>query len=185
MDEARPVVARQALEGVAERMAEVEQCPVAPFVFVGRHAGGLGAAGLRDGGTAGRSAREDLTAVALEPLEEAGVVDQAVFDGFGIAGAELARRQRVEAVGVGEDEKLGWWKAPTRFLPWGALMPVLPPTEESTWARRLVGICTKRMPRFSVAAAKPARSPTTPPPSATTTSPRSSLAASTALHTAS
>ena len=27
----------------------------------------------------------------------------------------------------------GWWKAPIRFLPWGELMPVLPPTEESTW----------------------------------------------------
>ncbi len=64
----------------------------------------------------------------------------------------------------------GWWKAPMRFLPWGELMPVLPPTDESTWASREVGACTKRTPRRSVAAANPARSPTTPPPSATTRS---------------
>ena len=46
-------------------------------------------------------------------------------------------------------------------------MPVLPPTEESTWASSVVGTCTKSTPRSSIAAAKPARSPTTPPPSAT------------------
>ena len=56
---------------------------------------------------------------------------------------------------------------------WRALMPVLPPTLESTCASSVVGICTKCMPRRVIAAAKPARSPTTPPPSATTTSPRS------------
>ena len=46
-------------------------------------------------------------------------------------------------------------------------MPVLPPTELSTWASRVVGIWTKSMPRSRTAAAKPVRSPTTPPPSAT------------------
>ena len=58
-------------------------------------------------------------------------------------------------------------------------MPVLPPTEESTCASSEVGICTKCMPRRTMPAAKPARSPMTPPPSAMTTSPRSSRAAST------
>ena len=52
-------------------------------------------------------------------------------------------------------------------------MPVLPPTEESTCASSVVGICTKRMPRRTMLAAKPARSPITPPPSAITRSPRS------------
>ena len=47
-------------------------------------------------------------------------------------------------------------------------MPVLPPTEESTCASSVVGICTKRMPRRTMLAAKPARSPITPPPSAIT-----------------
>src|SRR3954468_19053815 len=40
----------------------------------------------------------------------------------------------------------GWWKAPTRFLPSERLIPVLPPTELSTWASRLVGTCTKGRP---------------------------------------
>ena len=30
----------------------------------------------------------------------------------------------------------GWWKAPTRFLPSGELIAVLPPTLELTWASR-------------------------------------------------
>ena len=64
-------------------------------------------------------------------------------------------------------------------------MPVLPPTELSTWASRLVGICTKGMPRRTLAATKPARSPTTPPPRATIASPRSSRASSTRSQTVS
>jgi len=49
---------------------------------------------------------------------------------------------------------------------------VLPPTEESTIASRVVGNCTQSMPRIQQAAAKPARSPTTPPPSAYTVASR-------------
>ena len=41
-----------------------------------------------------------------------------------------------------------------------------PPTEESTWASREVGICTNFTPRKKLAAANPARSPITPPPRA-------------------
>src|SRR3546814_8661189 len=62
----------------------------------------------------------------------------------------------------------GGWKAPTRFLPCGRSTAVLPPTEESTIASSVVGGCTQSMPRIQHAAAKPARSPTTPPPSAYT-----------------
>ena len=61
-------------------------------------------------------------------------------------------------------------------------MATLPPTEESTWESRVVGICTKSTPRRTVAAAKPARSPTTPPPRATTASVRVSPAAIMASH---
>ena len=43
--------------------------------------------------------------------------------------------------------RIGWWKAPIRFLPWRELMPVLPPTEESTCASSVVGTCTKSRPR--------------------------------------
>ena len=46
-------------------------------------------------------------------------------------------------------------------------MAVLPPTEESTWARSVVGTCARLTPRLRMPAAKPVRSPITPPPSAT------------------
>ena len=61
-------------------------------------------------------------------------------------------------------------------------MPVLPPTEESTCASSVVGTCTKRMPRRTRLAARPARSPMTPPPSATTSPPRSSPISSRRSH---
>ena len=67
----------------------------------------------------------------------------------------------------------GWWKAPIRFLPAGWSIATLPPTLESTCASSVVGHCTNGTPRLKVAAAKPARSPTTPPPSATTGESRS------------
>src|SRR5260221_496323 len=47
-------------------------------------------------------------------------------------------------------------------------MAVLPPTDESTCASSVVGTWSNATPRWYTAAAKPARSPTTPPPSATT-----------------
>ncbi len=34
------------------------------------------------------------------------------------------------------------------FLPSGWLMPVLPPTDESTWASSVVGTWMKSMPRW-------------------------------------
>lgn len=49
-----------------------------------------------------------------------------------------------------------------RFLPSGISTPVLPPTEESTCASRVVGIWHSETPRRKVAAAKPVMSPTTP-----------------------
>mmetsp|Transcript_18640 Transcript_18640/g.60809 ORF Transcript_18640/g.60809 Transcript_18640/m.60809 type:complete len:205 (-) Transcript_18640:240-854(-) len=63
--------------------------------------------------------------------------------------------------------RLGWWKAPTKFLPLGTLMAVLPPTDESSIAIIEVGTCTTGTPRMYVAATYPVRSPTTPPPRAT------------------
>ena len=43
---------------------------------------------------------------------------------------------------------------------------VFPPTEESTAANNVVGICTNFIPRRNIDAANPDMSPTTPPPSA-------------------
>ena len=68
----------------------------------------------------------------------------------------------------------GWWNAPDQVLARArGRSPVLPPTLLSTWASSVVGTPTQATPRSQVAAAKPARSPTTPPPSATTASSRS------------
>ena len=50
-------------------------------------------------------------------------------------------------VSVSHTTRDGCQKAPIRFLPAGILMAVLPPTEESTAARKVVGICMNRMPR--------------------------------------
>ena len=47
------------------------------------------------------------------------------------------------------------------------MIAVFPPTEESTWASRVVGTWAKPTPRLSTPAANPVRSPITPPPSAT------------------
>ena len=44
--------------------------------------------------------------------------------------------------------------------------PVLPPTDESTCASKLVGIWHTSIPLIYVDATKPAKSPTTPPPNA-------------------
>ena len=45
-------------------------------------------------------------------------------------------------------------------------MPVLPPIDESTCDKSVVGICIRFTPLKNKSAAKPTRSPITPPPSA-------------------
>ena len=70
----------------------------------------------------------------------------------------------------------GWWNAPIRFFPFGWLIPTFPPTDESTIASSDVGTINSGNPRLYVAAANPARSPTTPPPTATTAVFRSAAA---------
>src|SRR5690606_32782760 len=92
--------------------------------------------------------------------------------------APISRGGSVASVSRSATTRLGWWNAPTRFLPAAALIAVLPPTLESTCASNVVGSCTKPQPRLRIAAAKPVRSPITPPPSASTGSPRSTSSAS-------
>src|SRR5690606_25716294 len=91
--------------------------------------------------------------------------------------APISRGGSVASVSRSASTRLGWWNAPTRFLPAAALIAVLPPTLESTCASSVVGSCTKPQPRLRIAAAKPVRSPITPPPSASTWSPRSTSSA--------
>ena len=80
--------------------------------------------------------------------------------------AENSRLGRVFRRSKSTTTESGWWKEPTRFLPELRLIPVFPPTELSTMARRVVGTWWKEIPLRKLAAAKPARSPTTPPPMA-------------------
>ncbi len=89
------------LERVAEGMAEIEQRPLAALALVTRDDGGLHATAHRDGVLARGTACEQLPPVRLQPGEEAGIPEQAIFDDFGIASAELPRRQRVEQRGIG------------------------------------------------------------------------------------
>ncbi len=51
-----------------------------------------------------RAAGEDVLPIRFQPGEERGVAEQPVFGDFGVTGAELARRQRVEQRGVGDDQ---------------------------------------------------------------------------------
>ena len=87
-----------------EGVAEIEQGALAGFALVARHRNGLGTAARRDRMLARRPAREQVAPIGVEPGEECGVVDQAIFDDFGVASAEVARRQRVEQSGIGDHQ---------------------------------------------------------------------------------
>ena len=180
MHQPRAVIGGRGFQRVAEGVAEIEQRAVAGLELVARRRrrpwrGRIRAiASVRAG-----PPRKDLAPVLLQPGEELRPVDQAVFGDLGIAGAEFAQRaacraRRCRPAPASADGTRRSGSCRARLL-----MPVLPPTEESTWASSEVGICTKFMPRRTMPAAKPVRSPMTPPPSAITASPRSSRAART------
>ena len=97
MDEPGGVVAGDALERVAEGVAEVEQRAVAVLALVAHDDGGL----RRGSSAATASSRSGPPAktprqFASHQSKKRGVVDQAVFHHLGIAGAHLAQGQRVE-----------------------------------------------------------------------------------------
>ena len=81
---------------VAEGVAEIEQRALAGLALVARDDRGLGAAGGGDRVLARRAAGEDVGVIGFQPGEEGLVAEHAIFGDFGVAGAELARRQRVE-----------------------------------------------------------------------------------------
>ncbi len=95
----------EALERVAEGVAEIEQRALAALFLVGGDDARLGGAARRDRLQPRRPAGEHRAPVAFEPSEEVAVADQAVFGHLGVAGAELARAQRVEDAGVGEHQR--------------------------------------------------------------------------------
>ena len=53
--------------------------------------------------------------------------------------ARSSRSGSVSRVRVSAITAIGWWNAPIMFLPKGWLIPVLPPTELSTWLSKVVG----------------------------------------------
>ena len=101
------------------------------------------------------SPASSVVAVRLAPFEEGEIVDQAVFDDFGIARAQLAGGQRVEHVaGRSAPARAGGTRR-SNSCRRGVLIAVLPPTELSTCASSVVGIWTKPQPRLTIAAGEP------------------------------
>ena len=89
---------------MAERVAEIEQRALAVLALVAGDDRGLGAAGGRNRMLARRAAGEDVGVVGFEPGEKGFVAEHAIFRDFGISGAELARRQRVERRRIGDHQ---------------------------------------------------------------------------------
>lgn len=104
MDQSLGLVGDGTFQRVAEGVAEVKQSSVAGFQFVGCNNGCFGAAGVCDCLFALWSAVEDALPVDFQPLEELGVVDQAVFGNFCISGAEITRAERVQNGCVSKDK---------------------------------------------------------------------------------
>ena len=99
------VVAGRRFQRMAEGVAEIEQRAVAGLELVAGDDIGLGAAGFGDRlRPAPAPPANTSPPVPLQPGEEFRPVDQPVFGDLGIAGAEFARRQRVERVGVGQHQ---------------------------------------------------------------------------------
>ena len=98
-------IAGGGFQRVAEGVAEIEQgAGAALLALVGGDDCGLAAAGDGDRLVALRPAGDDGAPVLLQPGEECGVVDQAVFGHLGIAGAEDARAQRIEHARIGQHQ---------------------------------------------------------------------------------
>ncbi len=107
--------------------------------------GGLGGAGGGTASTRSPVAGQNAAPGAFQPPEQLFVAQQAIFSHLGVAGPQFPCRQSIERRRIATT-RTGWWKAPTRFFPWGELMPVLPPTEESTCDSKVVGACTTSTP---------------------------------------
>ena len=88
-----------ALDGVAERVAEIEQRAIAALVLVARDDFGLDLAGALDGvRERGGVARQQLRGIRSSQSKKLAVDDEPVLDDFGEAGAQLAIGQRGERV---------------------------------------------------------------------------------------
>src|SRR3984893_11485401 len=100
-----PIIGGDAFECMAEGMAEVEERPVALLIFIPRDNCRLRLAACRNRLNALGPAFANLAPMRFQPSTKTHVVDEAIFDNFGIAGAELPRRQCVERGGIGKNKQ--------------------------------------------------------------------------------
>jgi hypothetical protein len=148
-------VAALGFERVAEGVAQVQQGPpaVAPRLelVIGDH-GGFQPAAFADGVRQRRRiAGHGACAMGLAPIPER-TFQQAMLGHLAPARPQLARGQGAQRRGIGQHQ-LRLVEGAEQILAVAVLMPVLPPTELSTCASRLVGHCTKGRPRSTEAAA--------------------------------
>ena len=95
---------------------------------------------------------------------------QPVLGHLGVAGVEHARRQRIEDAGIGENE-IGLVEGADEVLAAAGVDAGLAADRRNRPGRGASSAPGRSaMPRRTTAAAKPARSPTTPPPKASTAS---------------
>ena len=100
-----PTVAAQGFQGMADRVAEIEDTPAIAFPFVCRDHRGLdGAGGPDDPVKRGRFQLQDLVHVLFQKREEFGVRDHPVFDDFRQACPVFTRGERPEGAGIDEDQ---------------------------------------------------------------------------------
>jgi hypothetical protein len=124
-------VAGGGFEGVAYGVAEVEDGAEAGFGFVLADDGGFdGAAAGDDTGEFAGLELEEAGQGAFELREECGVVDNAVFDDFGEAGAVFAAGEGAEGIQIaqhesglpeGADEVLSGGEVDAGFASYGAI----------------------------------------------------------------
>ena len=90
---------------MAERMAKVEQRPIAGFHLVARNDRRLGADARLDRRRQRRAiVAEDALPIGLEPGKKLRVAEKPVLGDFGIPGPHLAWGQRRQHGGIGDDE---------------------------------------------------------------------------------
>src|SRR5687768_3008787 len=91
---------------MAEAVAQVEEGPLSSAIFnVSLDEPQLGANAMLDRGLAeGLISGEQGRAVGFAPCEEGSIVNQAIFDDFRIAGAQLPRIERFQECRIGDDQ---------------------------------------------------------------------------------
>ena len=88
-------------------------------------------------------ARDDCRGALLDDRRDAlAAGHERVLRDLAEPAAVLAVAAACVSVATSANTAIGWWNAPTRFLPSGRFTPVLPPIAASTFASSVVGTCT-------------------------------------------